>query len=163
MADARVVTITKLDDDQRLAFGFASVAATVDGVPVTDSYGDQIEPQTLEKAAYDYVENSRIGGVMHARYCAACGEQTVATAGNDGNCPECGEPLTVRKIASIVESFVATPDKLAALGLAEDSMPAGWWLGMRVHDDATWAAVKSGKLKAFSIGGRAKRTPLEEE
>jgi hypothetical protein len=161
MAGARVVTITKLDDEQRLAFGFASVAATVDGEAVVDSYQDTIEPKTLEKAAYDYVENSRIGGVMHSRYCASCGEQTVATA--DGNCPECGEPLTVRKVASIVESFMVTPDKLAALGLAEDSMPAGWWLGMRVHDDATWAAVKSGKLKAFSIGGRAKRTPLEEE
>jgi hypothetical protein len=35
-----------------------------------------------------------------------------------------------------------------------------WLLGIRVVDDALWAACKAGKLGAYSVGGDAVRTPV---
>lgn len=114
-----------------LVFGFASVSVTSEGA-VVDSQGDVIEPQTLERAAYDYVLRSRDGGVMHEKM----------------------------GVARLVESFVVTPEKLKKLGLAEDALPQGWWIGMKVDDPAVWKRVKSGELQSFSIGGKARREVL---
>lgn len=36
-----------------------------------------------------------------------------------------------------------------------------WILGVRVLDDELWAAVKSGEITGFSIGGSAKREPIK--
>lgn len=36
-----------------------------------------------------------------------------------------------------------------------------WLLGLRVLDDVLWGDVKDGKLGAYSVGGSAKRTPVE--
>jgi excisionase family DNA binding protein len=126
----------KLDKAQQLVFGLASVSALADGKPVEDSQGDQIEPAELEKAQYDYVLESRQGGTMH---------------------DEMGT-------ATLVESFVITAEKLAAihkaLGIEADLSKfkgAATWVGYKVHDAATWAQVESGELAAFSIGGEAVR------
>lgn len=35
-----------------------------------------------------------------------------------------------------------------------------WLLGVRVEDDDMWAAVKSGEITGFSIGGYANKTPV---
>lgn len=129
---AQTFQITKLDDDQRLVFGYASVAVKADGETVVDSQDDVISPETLEKAAYDYVLRSRDGGVMHEKM----------------------------GVATLVESFVVTPEKLKALGLAEDALPQGWWVGYRVDDADVWKRVKSGELSMFSIGGRSKVRPV---
>lgn len=51
--------IKKIDDDNFLVFGYASVAG------VEDSQGDTISIGELEKAAYNYVLKSRTGGAMH--------------------------------------------------------------------------------------------------
>ena len=48
--------IAKRDDEKFLVFGYASMA------DVTDSQGDVISIDTLEKAAYDFVLHSRMGG-----------------------------------------------------------------------------------------------------
>ena len=37
------------------------------GIIKGDFQGDMIDPETLEKAVYDYVEESRDGGEMHKR------------------------------------------------------------------------------------------------
>jgi hypothetical protein len=42
--------ILKADDEQRIVWGWASVI-TEDGVPVVDTQGDVIRPETLMKAA----------------------------------------------------------------------------------------------------------------
>lgn len=124
--------IRKVDDEQMLVFGWASVAVTVEGDTVVDSQGDVIEPEDLEKAAYDYVLRYRDGGVMHER----------------------------TGVARLVESLVVTPEKLASLGLAKDALPQGWWLGMKVDDPGVWKRVRSGELRMFSIGGKARREVL---
>lgn len=126
---AQTFDIRKTDDERMLAFGYASVAVKSDGETVVDSQDDIIEPGTLETAAYDYVMNSRDGAVMHQK----------------------------RGIARLVESFLVTPEKLQKMGLAADALPQGWWVGFKVDDPAVWKRVKNGELRAFSIGGTARR------
>lgn len=57
--------ILKSDGDQRLVFGWASVSVTVDGEQVEDLQGDAVDPEELEKAAYQYVLDFRDAGEMH--------------------------------------------------------------------------------------------------
>ena len=125
--------VAKVDADQRLAFGWASVAADADGRPVIDHQGDLIPIAELERAAYDYVIRSRDASEMHGR----------------------------RGVATLVESVVLTPEKYAALGLPVG--PLGWWVGFRVTDDAVWQRVKAGDFREFSIGGSATRQPVQVE
>ena len=114
--------------DEHLIFGWASVAADADGIPVVDSQGDVIPIDELEQAAYRFVEFSGTGGEMHSKL----------------------------GVAKLVESAVFTPEKIAALGLSTE-IPLGWWVGFRVTDEEVWQKIKSGVYSMFSIGGRATR------
>jgi len=137
----QLAVVVQKQPDQQLVFGLSSVAADADGNLVVDSQDDVIPPAELERAQYDYVIESRKGGTMH---------EEIGTA-------------------ELVESFAVTPEKLQLLlkglgieivdGKADISSfkGAATWVGFRVTDAATWAAVKSGKLAAFSIGGTASR------
>lgn len=118
--------------DEHLIFGWASVAADEDGIPVVDSEGDVIPIAELEQAAYRFVEFSGAGGEMHSKI----------------------------GVAHLVESVVFTPEKLATLGLTGE-IPLGWWVGFRVTDEAVWQKIKSGVYSMFSIGGRARREELQ--
>ena len=123
--------IQKSDDDKRLAFGWASAAANINGETVEDCYGDIIDIEELEQAAYAFVELYREGGEMHER----------------GGC------------AVLVESIVFTQEKIAAMGIPEGTVPTGWWIGFKVTDDDVWAKVKDGTYPMFSIEGQAVRVP----
>lgn len=125
---------SKVDTEKRQVFGWASIVE-LDGEPVVDLQGDYIAIDEVEKSAYEYVHKSRRGGDMHLR---------------DGS-----EPVVK---SHMIESFVVTPEKKAALGLPEE-MPVGWWVGYQVNDDELWGAVKDGKRTGFSIHGRGVRTP----
>ena len=62
-------TISKLDDERRIAFGWAYVSED-DGTPVVDHSGDFIDKTALpalEDAAYDNVLHSREGDEMHEK------------------------------------------------------------------------------------------------
>ena len=123
--------IQKADDDKRLAFGWASASATINGETVADCVGDIIDVEELEQAAYNFVELYREGGEMHER----------------GGC------------AVLVESVIFTPEKIAAMGIPEGTVPTGWWIGFKVTDDDVWAKVKDGTYPMFSIEGEAVRVP----
>ena len=127
--------IQKADDDKRLAFGWASASTSINGEIVEDCYGDIIDIEELEQAAYNFVELYREGGEMHER----------------GGC------------AVLVESVIFTPEKIAAMGIPEGTVPAGWWIGFKVTDDDVWAKVKDGTYPMFSIEGEAVRVPAEAE
>lgn len=129
--------ISKVDTDKRLVFGFCSLSK-VNGEPIVDLQGDFIPIEETETSAYRYVIESRKGGDMHRR---------VQKIGAD-------EPLHT---ADLVESMVFTPEKLEKLGLPADSVPHGWWIGMKVNDDEQWANVKNGKRLGFSLHGRGRR------
>ena len=121
------------DSDERLVFGWASVADRADGETITDHQGDIVEIGELESAAYDFVQFFREGSDMHER------------GGLD--------------IAVLIESIVFTPDKLTALGLNDGALPHGWWVGFRIIDDEVWEKVKDGTYSMFSIEGYAHKMP----
>lgn len=135
--------ITKLDEDRRLAFGWASIVE-INGKPVIDSQGDQIAPDTIELAAYDYVLKERSGGEMHER--------------DDENAPIVRGEL-VESIVFTVEKQMAIQQSLIDQGIAAVIVLGcvGWWVGFRYSDESTWLRIKNGERREFSIGGKGKR------
>ncbi len=127
------VNITKVDQDQRLVFGWLYQSTEANGTRVIDHSGEFIETPELEKAAYTYVEKSREASRMHKDF----------------------------GIGTLVESVVFTKEKCQALGIPDGIMPEGLWVGFRVHDDGVWAEVKTGKLRMLSLGGNARRVAVE--
>lgn len=127
--------IAKVDDAQGLVYGWASVVVK-DGAEVVDSQGDLITPAELEKAAVSFMLNHRAAGEMHK------GQAT----------------------GTIVESVVMSPEKASAMGFGADiakSAPTGLWIGVKLDPKGeTFAKVKSGEYRMFSIQGRAKRVPV---
>jgi hypothetical protein len=67
---------------------------------------------------------------------------------------EHGNPYAVARLA---EAVVFTPEKRAAMGIPEGSVPDGMWVGFKVDDDEAWQGIKSGKYKMLSLGGKALR------
>ena len=130
----RLFSVAKADDERHRVVGWASVAALADGTTVEDYQRDILEIEELEDAVYNYVLFFRDGGEMHQR----------------------------RGIGVLVESVVFTPDKLKAMGIPEGTLPSGWWLGLKITDDAVWEKVKDGTYSMFSIEGEATRTPVGE-
>jgi cation transport regulator ChaB len=116
--------ILKVDDEQRIVYGWASVVSE-DGEPVVDTQGDVISPVEMEKMANDFMLDVRTAKAMHK-----------------------GE-----KIGEVIHSLPLTADLAKALGVHTDL--EGWIVGMKIYDDAVWAAVKGGDFGGFSIGGRA--------
>lgn len=103
---------------------------TDDGT-VVDHSGEVVDVYELEKAVWDYVENSREGDVMHT------------------------DAVTMM----LVGSMTFTPELKKMLGL-DASFPEGTLLQYRVHDDDAWEAVKSGKLSMGSLLGSATKEPI---
>lgn len=127
------VNIVKSDPFKNLVFGWASVAFSADGTQVIDRQGDMIDIEDLEDAAYNFVVKSYGTGDMHL-----------------------SQPF-----GELVESMVITPDKLQAMGLPENSLPQGWWVGFRVPPEYH-EQVRNGKRRMFSIEGTAKRQPVND-
>jgi hypothetical protein len=80
--------IKKVDPDQHLIFGWASVVEK-DGKVIIDKQGDIIPVAELEEAAYEFTLHSRGGGDMHDR----------------------------QGLAKLIESMVFTKDKQKVLGI----------------------------------------------
>lgn len=123
--------ILKTDDDQRMVYGWASVI-TEKGEPVVDRQSDVIEADTLVKAVNKFMENVRVGKMMHT------GEQ----------------------VGQVIHSMPITKEIGESLGITSDR--EGWIVALKVFDDSVWSLVKSGQLKAFSIGGKAKRKVIDD-
>jgi hypothetical protein len=133
--------VAKVDPDKRLVFGWASIVER-GGEPVVDKQGDIIEPEEMEKAAYDFVLDARVAGDNHekigvGRLVESCFFDAAKTEAME-------KSLTDRGIDNqIVIKAV------------------GWWVGFHIDDDQVWKDIKSGKSVAFSIGGRATVEELE--
>lgn len=134
--------IVKLDKAEHLVFGWASICS-INGRLITDTQGDQIDPVTIESAAYDFVLHARVAGHMHKT-----------------------EDDEVEKVGQLVESVVFTEEKTKAMlkSLKDQGIDAkmdfpfcGWWIGFHVLDEKVWSRIVSGELPAFSVGGRGKR------
>ncbi|MBK4723448.1 hypothetical protein JJL56_31855 [Azospirillum sp. YIM DDC1] len=131
--------ICKVDDDQRLVFGWFSIVE-IDGQPVTDREGDRIAPNELEPAAYGHVLNARVASDTHVLI---------------------GVGKLVESCVFTVEKQQAMVASLIAMGIPAvmDLHCVGWWGGYYITDDKVWAEIKAGNYVSFSIGGTGTRTP----
>lgn len=99
--------------------------STLNGEISLDHSGEFIKPNQLAKAATNFMLSMRTAKRMHSG----------------------------GKIGEVVHSMPLTNDIAKALGIQSDR--EGWLVAIKVYDDEVWQDVKSGKLAAFSIGGRA--------
>lgn len=127
--------IAKQNEDQQIIFGWANVAVNKSGEQLVDWQGDMIDPEELEKAAYEHVLEFRETGERH-------------------------DPA-LRSKGRLIESVVFTKEKMAAMGIPEGTVPEGWWVGYKIDDSDTWSKIKKGEYRMFSIDGSGKRTPIE--
>lgn len=124
--------VYKAREDQQLVSGWANVALDKSGEAPLDWQDDVITPETLEKAAINFMLEYRDSGEMHK-----------------------GESK-----GTVVESIVLTKEKQAAIGIPEGTVPEGWFITVKVHDPEVFAKVKDGTYRMFSIQGTAKRVKL---
>lgn len=124
--------VSKAREAEQLVSGWASVSVNADGSIPLDWSDDIIAPDTLEKAAIDFMLNYRDSGEMH-----------------DGDSK-----------GTIVESIVLTKAKQEAMGIPEGTVPVGWFITVKVHDAEVFAKVKNGAYKMFSIQGKCNRVQL---
>lgn len=99
--------------------------STVKGEISLDHSGEFIRPEQIAKAATNFMLSMRTAKAMH----------------------------TGEKIGEVIHSMPLTNEIAKALGIQSDR--EGWLVAVKVYDDQVWQDVKSGKLAAFSIGGRA--------
>lgn len=104
---------------------------SVNGIPFQDHSGDMITVDEIRKAAHRFITDARVAKTMHR-----------------------GQP-----VGEIVESVIIDDDFAKAMGMSVTHR--GWWIGMRIDDEDVRKRVRSGELRAFSIGGRGKRRKLE--
>lgn len=104
---------------------------TVDDTLSLDHSGEFVTPSEMEKAATNFMLDVRVAKAMHQ------GGQ----------------------VGEVVHSLPLTKELAQSLGI--QSNKEGWIICMKIHDDAVWNNVKSGKLPAFSIGGRALKEALD--
>ena len=123
------------NEDRRQVFGWANVAKDEHGNYLVDYQQDVIEPEELEKAAYNFVLNYRDSG--------------------EGHNPE------LRKKGKLIESIVFTKEKQEALGIPPGTVPEGWYVGFYIEDESTWQKLKKGKYLMFSIEGTGERVPIK--
>ena len=124
--------IHKARDDEQLVSGWANVAINKDGSVPLDWQDDVIAPETLEKAAINFMLDYRGSGEMHK-----------------------GDSR-----GTVVESIVFTKEKQQAIGIPEGTVPEGWFITVKVHDREVFEKVKDGTYRMFSIQGTAKRVKL---
>lgn len=124
--------VAKVKEDEGLVSGWANVAVNADGSLPLDWQDDIIRPETLEKAAINFMLDYRGSGVMHE-----------------------GEVKGI-----VVESIVFTKAKQTAIGIPEGIIPEGWFITVKVLDPSVFELVKKGAFRMFSIQGRSKRIKL---
>lgn len=116
-------TITQKSANGDLVFGYCSTVADTEGNLLIDDGRDMIPPYVIEDAAYEYNAKHRQSSVMHV----------------------------LRGQGELIESVILTAEKRQAMGL--EPGPTAWWVGFRVTNPDTLAAIKSGELSEFSVGG----------
>jgi 8-oxo-dGTP pyrophosphatase MutT (NUDIX family) len=124
--------VAKANDSEGLVSGWANVAVNADGSLPLDWQDDIIRPETLEKAAINFMMDYRGSGAMHE-----------------------GDSKGI-----VVESIVFTKEKQAAIGIPEGIIPEGWFITVKILDPVVFEQVKNGTFKMFSIQGHAKRVEL---
>lgn len=103
--------------------GFA-IVCKVDGADYYDLQDEHVPEDVCEAAAHDFMRESRAGNVMHGS----------------------------ERVGEIVESFVLTAAKAAALGLPAPKQ-TGWIIAFAPASAEVRKRFVDGELRGFSIGG----------
>jgi len=112
-------------DDEERLVYGWAYVSTEKGEISLDHSGEFVRPEQIAKAATNFMLSMRTAKSMH----------------------------TGGKIGEVVHSMPLTNEISKALGIQSDR--EGWMVAIKVYDDQVWQDVKSGKLGAFSIGGKA--------
>ena len=118
------------DDENNIIFGWGYVALEKDGEQVIDHSGEFTDKEALkdlEIATYGFNIGSRKSGFGHKGLAKGY----------------------------LAESMFFTKEKLKVLGLSEDALPQGAWLGVWFPDDEDYAKIKKMKAPMFSMEGSA--------
>lgn len=100
---------------------------------VIDSQGDTYSADEIRRAAHLFMEEFGGLGVMHR--------------------------MSVDDDVKILESYLAPTD----FQIGDVTVRQGTWLlAVRVLGDVLWDQIKAGELTGFSIGGNARRIPVDE-
>jgi hypothetical protein len=131
------IDIIKSDGRGQFIRGWAYVAADEAG-QVVDYSGDVLGGLTVEEGM------AEVKKMAHAFVC----DFRTARLVHKG-----------KAIGEVVESVVIDDEIAKVLGIT--TKRRGWFIGMRIDDEAVQKSVRDGVLRQFSIGGRGKRTALE--
>jgi len=138
---ALTVEIAKADDEKRIVYG-----VVLDPYKV-DAHGDLIPPAEVEKTAHGWMAKSRIVGLQHSEMANAVPVESWLV------------PYPSEK--DYKAAMAGKPHKANKAAFGSDVVHSGTWiLGTRLGKEE-WAAVKSGELNAYSIGGFGKRSELD--
>lgn len=119
------------NDEKMQVFGYGYVCKGDDGETVVDLSQDVVDMASLEQAAYAGF-SKLFAGHMHK-----------------GEAP-----------ASIITLSWSDPEIRKVQGAVDPGKKVGLWTGFQVHDKGFWKDIKSGKIAAFSIGGKGVRSPI---
>jgi len=125
--------VVKSDDERKYTLQVAYPADSADIRKARDGFQDFASAESVEKAAWSYMEKARNVGLMHAD-------------GTDG-------------AGTVVESYVYRgPDWALKAADGSDQVIKGgdWLIGIRWSDDA-WNMIKSGEIGGVSMQGMTKR------
>lgn len=104
------VEIEKTDEEQQMVWGWAYLTQDDAGHQVVDHGGDVITIDDIQKAAEDFIMESRVGGVMHEEVAGFVSQSIVVT---DELARELG--LTTRKRGWLIGFKVTDPDAWEAV------------------------------------------------
>lgn len=101
---------------------------------VPDSQGDFMEADTIEKIAYDFMENHQNIDIEH--------------------------DFKANENIKIVESYITKSSGVIGNRIVKQG---AWVMTVKVNDDEIWKNIKNGKLNAFSMGGTGTRQEIIEK
>lgn len=126
-------TFVKVEESLGLIMGYAIVCEqyTTDGLqPYFDLQGDHIPPEAMLKGAAEFMENARVGCVMHERDA-------------DGN---------VVKSGGVIFCWPMTAEIAKSLGITVEK--TGLLVALKPDDPEVLAKARRGEYRGFSIGGK---------
>ncbi len=127
--------VRKLNEEQRIVYGWLMISKTAEGEDYFDLHGDHIPESVMEKALQEYVIESRRGDDMHS----------------------------IEGTAKLVAAMPFTTELKGALGIADGTVPAGAFVGFRIDSEEVWKRVKAGDRTGFSIGGVARLEDVPDD
>ena len=136
--------------EDRIIFGRASTAIK-DGIPVVDSDKHRISPNSLEKAARQFMSQP----YRPLRVVKVDPTTGLLSHGDEGE--------AYLDVGEVIESVYLDDKMSKALGITGSEMLEGWYTKCRVTNDNVWNLIQTGVLKELSPGGKGRRTGVSEE